>query len=343
LQKTTRVFLVGGVLSGIVKLFFILALFFSNVMCFATEQEELSRLKEISAIVVKELELDWSPSKLTHDTYIGIAKERNAPFGIKEANDALPYISARVAKKVDMSKCFKQSIVDNYIDAFKKNSDDVQPLAEILVLPILETLQRQEKTRVVTCGLSAFYTFDAVVFDMMNQQVANKKRKSIFVSAVLMSTKGKTGDHLTVMVGGSSGAVYLVDTWLNKVVSIQGFSGKSGWNREAIQSSLDITLRSPLPLKGDLNTIINAEFKETYNGVDYYDMVYVGPSTEWELLVPFSKHMRWLLQTSNNSIKPLYDNMRPAFGWGLYDDLFDSGSKAGLPGKPTETKVKVGE
>lgn len=320
MNPSTKTKYAGGNIPNLplLKLFFILMLGFLNSLCFASDKEEETRLQEITAILVEHLNVDWSPTKLMHGAMIDYAAENKMAFDEKEAEEARPFVEAQVAKHVDVSKCFSGNIITKYIEASNKNPKDREVLAKVFVQPLVTTLRRSKDDRFIYCHQIAFYTFNSIIFDNMNKQAAGEK--PLFTSIAFLSTTRETGDHLAVIVGGASGVVYLIDPWAKKFSVIKEFSKKSGWKNELQKSSLDLRL-PPLHLKENLNTPINALYKEK----GYYDMLFVKPNTQWMLYMAVSNHMRQLIQTPNNEqIELLYRSLAPMFGWKIaYSNLFD--------------------
>lgn len=300
---------------SVFNILFVLVLVFSNTLCFAGEKEELERLTAITTILSEVVPV--VPTKIIHDLMIKAAVERGKAFDLVEADQFTKWsVRTMKAKGVDWSKC-QSNIVNQYIDNFKKNPENVEALAQVFVEPLVGTLRLPLNNRMAKCQQLAVYAFNIIVFDLMNDMA--EKKKPLFTTVSFMATLPGTGDHLATVVRGSSGIVYLVDPWANKVVIIKDFSKKSGWMSEVWQTSLDVT-KPALSLKENLNPTIAKEYEDQ----GFYDMVFVSSTTKWELLMSLSNNMRQLVQSHNSKIGPLYAELKPYFTWWQlpYDSLF---------------------
>jgi hypothetical protein len=341
--------LAGYVSSNAVRLFFLSILVFANAMCFATEQEEIQRLREIVGKIVSHVSPERSASRFIHDQIIAKAKERKKNYTDDDLDAIQPNLLSKLDKMgINYKHVFKNIIVD-YVDTFKKNPNSVRIMAEVFAKPLAKTwnapANKPSDDRLVNCVYYAYYTFSAVIFDNMNRLVENEGEYTpLFTSVAIINTLEDSGDHTAVIVEGASGTVYFVDSWSEKVAIIPGFTARSAWKTAPALALLPSVDRA-LPLNQDLSNIINRLSSD--NG--YYDMEFVKPDTRWVLYTPFSHHLSQLIQHRNNSIRPLYNSLMPifnknsemsfSFGWKPYDELF-AGHEVSTPDKATNSETK---
>ena len=228
--------------------------------------------------------------------------------------------------KTGVGTCKFDNLIFSYATRFNENPDDVDALAKIFVNPLVKIWITPPNKQLVICDHYAAFAFSAVIFDIMNMQATGQN--SLFTSATIIAAAENTGSHMATVVGGTSGNVYLVDPWGEKVVKIPGFTEKSQW-----KIAKTFELRPGILFA--LNEKLSAEITGIYADDGYYDMAYIRPDTGWTLAIHLSDHLRQLMQTHNKVIRILYNSMNSAFGWMPYDNLFNSGNTVSLPGKPS--------
>jgi|GEM_PF-3780710 len=317
--------------SGVVRSFIVLALIFSNAMCFATEAEEEQRLNEIVGKIVTQVKRDRSATWLMHENVIRLEKKLKKQYNMENIEPIYNGILKKIGNTVNI-KCEFPSILGSYMNAFKEAPINWEVLARINQ-PLVDNWNAPPEEQLVNCDQYAYYAFSAVVFDIMNRKIGNDEHLPLlFTSVIFLGTRKEKGNHIVVLVEGASGKFYLVDSWSDKVAEISGFAD-SGWKVPA--KSLTNVDQALILQKPELITIINQKFADE----GYYDVMYVRDDTQWMLYVPLSNHLSQLLQTRNDSIRPLYNSMRPVFGWKPYNDLFGH-ENVGLPDKSTFTETK---
>lgn len=208
---------------------------------------------------------------------------------------------------------------------------------------LANSLKLAWELKVSNCGEYSLLVMIIFEFNRMNNYLLGKPLN--FKEAMFVTTKGKTGDHVFVLIEGLSGTMFAVDPWIWKVTKLEPSFMKLPDIHKG-NHSLD-TIDIPAQLNQKINQLYGSNSKAS----TYYDMIYLQANTKWNLDITRSKKIYDLIHEQNKEMKELYDTLRFSDRlrfpqWVMeYDELFPDHqtghSKADVEEKKPEPDQKT--
>jgi hypothetical protein len=280
------------------KFLFGLIIFFSVSICFAGEEHEFQILDSVLKSINKHFNLSKSPTKIMSNMVLEQERALGKQFTSKEAYS---YRNGLILQ----GKAPETKLVDDIVE-FSNLGAVTSTVTPEYAERAKDYFMKFWSLDSICCGEYALYAMNAIVFENRNQTAANKDNKgyvSPFKLVRLVQTQQGTGNHRIILVEGASGTIFVIDPWINKVVNLSPrFSKLSSMSNTKLSARDD----------EELNHLYHVPAKD---GKFYYDALFVGPDTKWEVEEKLSALWCNLAQENTNEMNTWYTYIKDVFGW----------------------------
>lgn len=282
-------------MKNLVRLVLCLVLVFSASVCFAGVKEDAEEL-ELNSEILNPINSNFgesaSLSRLLSIKLIEMKKKRGEARDSDEEDSRLDEAESAIESELGLTRVSEMHKITDVCEKYAVSVFD--PHIDNAVGSFAISLSLSWHKKIANCNTYTNLVMFAFEFNQMNNTLLGKDSR--FEEAVIAETN-VDGNHILVLVQGKSGAMFVVDPWIQQVIKLKNVIKLS---------EVDHSRPTPPYLS---SFSLSSLFGQRYNDKVYYAEIFVDRNTEWNLNLKSTKTIQDFAHINNSDMKSFYESL----------------------------------